>query len=292
MHLNIFHNSYIHALRMKGYSRHTISAYRNALGRFSGGPKDFDRYIEFLASVSQEDFSFSTRNIHICALMGCVKWMQMHDQSRFSQQQMAKLEEFAKFVRGKPKKSTIVEDHMPDAQKILERAQQIVAETHGNKRFKKKNALRNAAMVEILLSSGMRISELLALRPCDLDRANKTVKIFNGKGQKSRVSFFNSPSLAEYRKYYRPGRQDRLFPISANGFRAVLRSLADDVGVKNFSPHSFRHAFATTLLSKTGNLALVQELLGHADPKTTRIYAHVLEKDAMELWGEVFDNEV
>ena len=143
--------------------------------------------------------------------------------------------------------------------------------------------LRDRALLELFYSSGLRLSELCALKWHDLDLEDGLVTVI-GKGNKQRrvpVGSFARAALKEWKADQRaqsdafvfPGRKG---PISARGVQARLRTLAQRQGLfKRVHPHLLRHSFASHVLESSGDLRGVQELLGHADISTTQIYTHL-----------------
>ena len=158
---------------------------------------------------------------------------------------------------------------------------------------------RDLAIVLALKSSGLRVSELTGLQRGDLDYGRQGAWI-TGKGRKTRFVAFDDEAWAAIEAYLKE-RNDELLPLQPDRYplfcrhdrkaknearlplttRSVQRIMdrlmeqADLSGRFNLSPHSLRHYFANGLLELTGNIALVQEALGHQDPKTTRGYTRV-----------------
>lgn len=144
--------------------------------------------------------------------------------------------------------------------------------------------LRDRAMLELFYSSGLRLSELCALRWNALDLADGLVRV-TGKGGKVRlvpVGRHAREALAAWRAERGampdapvfPGRGGA--PISPRAVQVRLRKLAQQQGIwKRVHPHLLRHSFASHLLESSGDLRGVQELLGHADIATTQIYTHL-----------------
>jgi len=151
-------------------------------------------------------------------------------------------------------------------------------------------ARRDAAMLELLYATGMRISELsaLTLDRVDLDRRRLRVV---GKGNKERELLFGAPAEAALRGYLAQGRAalagdidvgPAVFlnakggPLSARGARGILdRWVRASGSPDRTSPHTLRHSFATHLLEGGADLRVVQELLGHANLQTTQVYTHL-----------------
>lgn len=159
---------------------------------------------------------------------------------------------------------------------------------------------RNKAMLELMYSSGLRISELLNLTLTDIDFENNLVKVF-GKGNKERIipiGDYATMALYKYVNEYRNSLvkfpTDVLFlnnhgnKMSRSGFFKIIQKIADDKGIKKeISPHTLRHSFATHMLECGADLRSIQELLGHENMSTTSIYTHVrsdLLRDAYDKY--------
>lgn len=148
---------------------------------------------------------------------------------------------------------------------------------------------RNKAMLELMYSCGLRVSELLNLKINDIDFNMNIVKCF-GKGNKERIvplSDIATNALKEYIDLYRISLlknniTDVLFlnirgkSLSRQGFFKILKELAKEKGItKDLSPHTIRHSFATHLINHGADLRSVQTMLGHENIKTTQIYTHI-----------------
>ncbi len=154
---------------------------------------------------------------------------------------------------------------------------------------------RNKAMLELLYGSGLRISELISLTFQDIDLENNIIRIY-GKGRKERIVPLGDYAMEAIEKYvtYRPqllkhGPNDYLFlnnhgkPITRQGCFKMLKSLLKEKNIReDASPHTLRHSFATHLLEGGADLRAIQELLGHKDIATTKIYTHVSDKKVEE----------
>lgn len=169
--------------------------------------------------------------------------------------------------------------------------------------------LRNRALVEVLLSTGMRVGELVALRRSDLLADTREIEIVTSKGQRSRVVICSTVSWDALQSYlqsrdgarraprtplfssHHSGGHGELRPLTTRAVENVIREIADRAGIVDFhlTPHSFRHYFATVMLAGTDNLALVQRLLGHENPATTEIYAQVNQEQARQAHRAIFD---
>jgi integrase/recombinase XerD len=161
-------------------------------------------------------------------------------------------------------------------------------------------ALRDRALLELLYSTGARISEAVGLDVDDLDARARTV-LLRGKGGKQRLVPVGRPALAAVEAYQvrgRPvlatrGRGTPALLLNARGARLsrqsafhVLRSAAETAGVtREVSPHTLRHCFATHLLAGGADVRVVQELLGHASVATTQLYTHVTVDTLREVYA-------
>jgi integrase/recombinase XerD len=168
--------------------------------------------------------------------------------------------------------------------------------------------VRLATMLEILYSTGLRISELVNLKLQSLrqnlhNQELENYIIVKGKGGKERLVILNDNAIAMLKKYItirstllkKNIKTDWLFPsVTKTGkvsyftrqrFGQLLKALAIQSGInpKKISPHKIRHSFASHLLENGANLRTVQELLGHSDISSTQIYTRVLSENAKKL---------
>jgi integrase/recombinase XerD len=157
--------------------------------------------------------------------------------------------------------------------------------------------IRNKAMVELLYSSGLRVSELCKLRLENLHLQMNIIKVY-GKGKKERIVPVGAAAVRAMELYLRESRPklirkstDFLFlnkrglVLSREGFWRILKELALKAGLtKRITPHMLRHSFASHLLERGCDLRLIQELLGHEDISTTEIYTHVNNQKLKEVY--------
>jgi integrase/recombinase XerD len=162
--------------------------------------------------------------------------------------------------------------------------------------------LRDRALIELLYATGLRVSELVALRPQDLhlDAGYLTTM---GKGRKQRIVPVGDEAaawIAQYQKESRPRllgtrASPRLFVnargggpgITRVGFWKILKEYGKTLGIaRHLSPHVLRHSFATHLLEHGADLRAIQMMLGHADLSTTQIYTHILDARMRALYDK------
>jgi len=158
--------------------------------------------------------------------------------------------------------------------------------------------LRNAALLELIYGSGLRVSELLDIHMEDI-HLNQGYILVKGKGSKERMVPISDMSTVALRNYIVKGREQLLSiekttflflnqsgsRLSRQGFFKLLKKLAHDAGVQTeCSPHTLRHSFATHLLENGMDLRTLQSLLGHEDISTTQIYTHISQKRIKEIY--------
>lgn len=145
--------------------------------------------------------------------------------------------------------------------------------------------LRFWCMFSVLYSAGLRISELLALKPDDINVLRSLIRVRQGKGRKDRFTLLSKPlikKLTEYRELYKPkvwlferlpGEQFTESIVSKR-----LKAAAQEAGItKRIYPHLLRHSFATHLIEQGTDLKIVKELMGHNSIRTTEIYVHIAD---------------
>lgn len=162
--------------------------------------------------------------------------------------------------------------------------------------------LRLACMVEILYSSGLRVSELVSLELAAIQDSHDFLLV-KGKGGKERIAPLNDSALEILQKYLKnrqksPQKDSKwLFPgrflkksgkdnhITRQFFNKILKNLASKAGIDQdrVHPHVLRHSFASHLLNRGADLRILQELLGHSDIATTQIYTHIADQKLKDL---------
>jgi integrase/recombinase XerD len=160
--------------------------------------------------------------------------------------------------------------------------------------------VRDRALIELLYATGMRVSELIGLRPADLNLASSYLTC-TGKGSKQRIVPIGDQATEWVDRYVRDARprllgrrsSPRLFVnlrgggpgLTRVGFWKILKGYARQAGLpRGLSPHTLRHSFATHLLERGADLRAIQLMLGHADLSTTQIYTHVLEQRMRSIY--------
>jgi integrase/recombinase XerD len=259
----------------KGLSENTVEAYTSDL-------KLFDAFLEKTkpAKIDEDtlvDFIFYLKSsAHI---------------SRSVARALVAVKGFYRFLTmtGKMKNSPFEE---MDSFKVKGTIPEVLAESEIEKLLAapdmtKKEGIRDKAIMELLYSAGLRVSELAGLELTDINLEEKMVRCY-GKGSKERMvplGDYAVDSLAEYidiRKEFLRDFSQHLFltrlgkKFTREGVWKVVKGYAKKSGItKDVYPHIFRHSFATHLLAGGADLRSVQEMLGHSDISTTQIYTHV-----------------
>ncbi|MBR5303522.1 MAG: tyrosine recombinase [Candidatus Gastranaerophilales bacterium] len=267
----------------RGLSQNTILAYQSDLIAFFDyiekdvelnelKRKDFSSYTKYLA---RNEINPSTITRKIASIKGFFKYLC-----------------YKRIIKANPS-SSITPPKLP------RRLPKILTISELDKILKEKLDLVDFAMVELLYSAGIRVSELTELELKNLDLAQNMIKVF-GKGSKERLVPIGkkcSATLKEYLKKreliaLRYNSKPYLF-LNSNGTKItrqkvykIVHSLGNIVG-KNISPHTIRHSFATHLLENGADLRVVQELLGHSSIVTTQLYTHISKKTLREVYFKI-----
>jgi len=159
--------------------------------------------------------------------------------------------------------------------------------------------IRDKAILELLYATGVRCSELVQIRLCDIDMENKTIRI-KGKGKKERIVLFGSKAKDRIRDYCakerpRPQHHDealffnyRLEPLTSRSVQRVIQMFRSFLDIERpITPHKIRHSFATHLLNQGADLRTVQELLGHQTLASTEKYTHVSLEDLARICDDL-----
>ncbi len=283
---------YLDVLKVeRGYAAHTLAAYSRDLAKLAQFCEDeavdeatsIDRGLleRFVRRLHGDGLSERTVGRHISAVRGFFKFLVADG---WREDDPAARLRTPKFGRSLP---SVLRGDQVEAL--------LAAPDRGTPRGR-----RDFAMLELLYSSGLRVSELCGLRRSDI-RREPPILIVRGKGDKERVVPVTKSALDAIAAYVEDGWEqlDRgkgspwLFvgragrPLTRQGFWKNLRRYALAVGIDgHVSPHTLRHSFATHLLEGGADLRSVQAMLGHSDIATTEIYTHVAGERLHEVHAE------
>ena len=226
---------------------------------------------------------------------------------------IARLEETYRDARNIRGEARPKDPKLEAVEAIVQAAREIqpVSGPGRRQRGRELSRLRDIAVVETLRSTGCRVGELVSMRRGDLDWMAQSALV-KGKGTKYRKVYFDDRAWAALRTYLQ-ARQDGTdqralsrhpvfcghgnrsgrtpSPLTTRHISRTISRLAEraDIAEVGVTPHYFRHVFATRALERTENLALVQDMLGHASPATTRVYAKTDERQRREGYARVWD---
>lgn len=262
--------------------RHAIEKFRGWIPKFPGWAKlDSDDFRDYLYECMKEGWARSTIRLHFAAIRSFYKYLTRRQGLAVNpviDVQLPKAEKKLPVVLTQAQVTTLLE--MPFQVEQPKQAPEWTAQ-------------RDAAILELFYSSGVRLAELAALNVEDFDLHNECVRVF-GKGKKERICPVGTPAAEAIHTYRNAARvmEGALF-ISKLRKRLSARAISDvfrkyhalsDIPV-HVSPHKLRHSFATHLLDHGADLRSVQTLLGHASLSTTQIYTHV----SIERMKQVYD---
>jgi integrase/recombinase XerD len=282
----------VHVKVEKGLAANTHAAYRRDLAKFEEFAKkrklelakiSRDELVDFLAGLYRQKLESKTVARHVVTLRNFFRYAQMQD--AITEDPAMNLES------PKIRKSLPGYLRLEDVERLL---QQPDGSTIAG--------LRDRAMLEVLYSTGLRVSELTGLKVNDLDTKVGCVRCI-GKGDKERVVPVGRKALGIVEKYLRDGRPELIHgarsgagspflfvnrrgaKISRVGVWKILSNYGKLAGLRvPLTPHMLRHSFATHLLERGADLRSVQLMLGHSDISTTQIYTHVVEERLKQVY--------
>ena len=273
-------NQFIQSMEASGKSPNTIQSYRRSLGRFkkSIGNVDIDQVLPghidvFVNSLRENGMAPASVNQTTSAVKSFYAWAHSVDKV---------VKNPAAFIKVKRIQSIPRNILSSNEKKRLLKSMRM---------NKAPEALRDLTMFHLILTTGVRLSELVNL---DLeDIFEKHIYIKKSKGGKPQKKFLGSAIRGTLRIYLKARKKSpvdspalflgRSGRISNRQVQNRLRYWCESVGIdKSVSPHDLRHSFATELLESTGNLRLVQLALGHSSIETTTIYTHVSDSSMAE----------
>lgn len=273
----------------KGLSSNTVEAYERDLAKFaafSGKRKltlegvSRDDLVDFLAGLYREKLESKTVARHLVTLRNFFRFALTHD--------LIVSDPTVTLESPKIRRSLPGYLRFEEVEKLLAQPDDKTA-----------LGLRDRAMLEVLYSTGLRVSELTGLKVADLDAKVGCIRCI-GKGDKERIVPAGRKAVAIVEKYLRLSRP-KLLPkgvsspalfvnrrghsLSRVGVWKILSAYGKRAGLRAaLTPHMLRHSFATHLLERGADLRSVQLMLGHSDISTTQIYTHVVEERLKQIY--------
>jgi integrase/recombinase XerD len=273
----------------KGLSSNTVSAYRRDLVKFdvfaqkrklSLEAVSRDDLVDFLAGLYRMNLESRTVARHLVTLRNFFRFAQIHE--------LITTDPSINLESPKIRRSLPGYLRLEEVERLLEQPDSTTA-----------LGLRDRAMLEVLYSTGLRVSELIGLRVSDLDGKVGCVRCI-GKGDNERIVPVGRKALIMVEKYLRDARPKLLgklrgsptlfvnrrgVSLSRVGVWKILSGYGKRAGLRvSLTPHMLRHSFATHLLERGADLRSVQLMLGHADISTTQIYTHVVEERLKQIY--------
>jgi integrase/recombinase XerD len=275
----------------KGLSSNTVSAYKRDLVKFDAFARkrklsleaiSRDDLVDFLAGLYRQQLESRTVARQLVTLRNFFRFAQI--------QELISVDPSINLESPKIRRSLPGYLRLEEVERLLEQPDE-----------KTPLGLRDRAMLEVLYSTGLRVSELISLRVSDLDAKVGCVRCI-GKGDKERIVPVGRKALVMVERYLREARpplcgkgksagSPALFvnrrgtALSRVGVWKILSAYGRRAGMRvSIKPHMLRHSFATHLLERGADLRSVQLMLGHADISTTQIYTHVVEERLKQIY--------
>jgi integrase/recombinase XerD len=249
-------------LELKRYANNTVKTYVHCFEKFINAQTETD-----LMRINEIDVQKYLQ-----------KLIQEKKSNSYVNQMINSIKFYYEMVKGMPNRFYLIERPIKEhtLPKVLSKQEvkDIIDAT---------SIIKHKCILSLMYSSGLRIGELLSLKPEDIDSKRMLVRVNQGKGNRDRLTLLSEKVLVDLRIYFKQHRPKTwLFEspneskYSASSIQKFMKKAALVAGVKkHVNPHMFRHSFATHLLEAGTDLRYIQTLLGHKSSKTTEIYTHV-----------------
>ena len=263
----------IYINNVKNYSQNTIKSYNSDIKHYFENSESVGEFSSYLKHLNKNKYSKTSINRKITSIRTFLSWAV--DNSYFNQNQI-------KIVN-----NLKVEKKLPNVltASYINRLLDSLPESS-------EKDIRDKAILELMYSSGLRVSEVSNLTSNSINK-NNSIRVL-GKGSKERVLPMTKRAYVSTKKYIETSRpkfendksKNYLF-LGVRGGQLSDREIRRIVKFRTGTfPHSIRHTFATHLLEGGADLRIVQELLGHNDPSTTQIYTHVSKKQLQKKYKQ------
>ena len=275
----------------RGFSPNTLEAYERDLLKLLNYLEDEDKHLLDVELSDLQHFAASLHDIGIGPRSQCRILSGVRSFYRFLQLDGYRDDDPSELLE-----SPVLGDHLPE---VLSTAEVDMLEDSID--LSKWEGHRNRAIVEVLFSCGLRVSELVGLKLSDLFLEERFLRVL-GKGSKERLVPISPRAIKELDYWFmdrnlmkiKPGEEDYVF-LNRRGAHLtrvmiliMIKRQAEAAGIqKTISPHTLRHSFATALLEGGADLRVIQALLGHEHIGTTEIYTHI---DMSTLRQEVLEH--
>ena len=263
----------IYINNVKNYSQNTIKSYNSDIKHYFENTESVGEFSSYLKHLNKNKYSKTSINRKITSIRTFLSWAV--DNNYFNQNQI-------KIVN-----NLKVEKKLPN---VL--TSSYINRLLDNLPESSEKDIRDKAILELMYSSGLRVSEVSNLTSNSINK-NNSIRVL-GKGSKERVLPMTKRAYVSTKKYIETSRpkfendksKNYLF-LGVRGGKLSEREIRRIVKFRTGTfPHSIRHTFATHLLEGGADLRIVQELLGHNDPSTTQIYTHVSKKQLQKKYKQ------
>jgi len=263
----------------RGYSANTLDAYIRDLEKLLNYLEKEDKHVVDVALEDLQHFAAGLHDIGIHARSQCRILSGVRSFFRFLQLDGYRDDDPTELLE-----SPVLGEHLPEVLTASE-----VDQLENSIDLSKWEGQRNRAIIEVLFSCGLRVSELVHLKLSDLYIKERYVRVF-GKGSKERLVPISPKAIRELDHWFidrnlmkiKPGEEDYVFlnrrgaHLTRTMILIMIKQQAQEAGIqKTISPHTLRHSFATALLEGGADLRVIQALLGHESIGTTEIYTHI-----------------
>ena len=263
----------------RGYSANTLDAYIRDLEKLLNYLEKEDKHVVDVALEDLQHFAAGLHDIGIHARSQCRILSGVRSFFRFLQLDGYRDDDPTELLE-----SPVLGEHLPE---VLTASEVDLLENSID--LSKWEGQRNRAIIEVLFSCGLRVSELVHLKLSDLFIKERYVRVF-GKGSKERLVPISPKAIRELDHWFidrnlmkiKPGEEDYVFlnrrgaHLTRTMILIMIKQQAQEAGIqKTISPHTLRHSFATALLEGGADLRAIQAMLGHETIGTTEIYTHI-----------------
>jgi integrase/recombinase XerD len=263
----------------RGYSKNTLDAYERDLLKLLNYLEQEDKHVLDVELSDLQQFAASLHDIGIHPRSQCRILSGVRSFFRFLQLDGYREDDPTELLE-----SPVLGEHLPE---VLSAQEVDLLENSID--LSKWEGQRNKAIIEVLFSCGLRVSELVQLKLSNLYLDEQYVRVF-GKGSKERLIPISSKAIKELDYWFmdrnlmtiKPGEEDYVFlnrrgsHLTRTMILIMIKQQAKEAGIqKTISPHTLRHSFATSLLEGGADLRAIQAMLGHESIGTTEIYTHI-----------------
>lgn len=271
---------YVRYLKLqRGMSANTLDAYQRDLEKLLTFLKHEEKEVTDVALSDLQTFAASLHDIGIGPRSQCRILSGVRSFFRYLQMDGFRDDDPSELLE-----SPVLGEHLPEVLSTEE-----VDALEASIDLSKPEGHRNKAIIEVLFSCGLRVSELVRLKLSNLYVAEQYVRVF-GKGSKERLVPISEKAINELNNWFecrklmniKPGEEDYVFlnrrgaHLTRTMILIMIKQQAELAGItKTISPHTLRHSFATALLEGGADLRVIQALLGHESIGTTEIYTHI-----------------